>query len=53
MKKFGSDKRLQIVKSAPAKILKESYMTKSGQMKNRYVKNIKSKPVKYIIHSLN
>lgn len=43
-------RKKQQVLSAPAKIFLGSYVTKSGQTKNRYVANPESKQIKEIMH---
>lgn len=40
----------QFVLSAPAKLFVGTYVTKSGQLKNRYVTNKSSFPIKKITH---
>lgn len=45
--------RQQTVMSSPEKLFIETYNTKSGQEKNRYRKNLNSKPVKEIVHRKN
>lgn len=45
--------KIQIIRSAPHRMLLESYTTKSGQRKNRYFVNPESKPVKTIKHLTN
>jgi len=40
----------QIVLSAPARLFVGSYITKSGQVKNRYKVNPDSHPIKEITH---
>lgn len=43
--------KLQLVLSAPGKTLVGSYVTKSGQRKNRYKKNPNAKVIKAIKHA--
>lgn len=43
--------RKQTIKSAPAKVFVETYITKSGQTKNRYRINPESKDLKVIKHN--
>lgn len=45
-------KRLQNVMSEKSKLFLESYTTKSGQIKNRYISNPDAKVVKTIFHSI-
>jgi len=40
----------QTVLSAPARMFMGSYITKSGQVKNRYKDNPRSYPIKKIVH---
>lgn len=43
--------KAQLVLSAPGRILVGSYVTKSGERKNRYKKNPDAKVVKMIKHA--
>jgi hypothetical protein len=49
-KPVGFESFPQIVLSEPAKIIAGEYTTKSGQVKNKYVDNLASKPIKTIYH---
>ena len=45
--------KIQEVYSEPRYILKESYVTKSGQRKNRYVLNQNARVIKGIRHMMH
>lgn len=51
-KSKGRNKRKQVIMSEPSKILVGTYITKSGDTKNKYKKNPNAKPIKTIYHEV-
>ena len=51
-RKSTNGRHPQVVNSKPAKKLVGEYLSKSGQVKNRYVADPESKPTKTIKHKI-